>query len=276
MRPAPLFDVCRQSRRPKCHERMRYDFSGIRYKLQRSHENILSLETEVETFLRSGDYPPMLPYEDKELLYKGMEYHQRRTIPLRYSVLAGEIIHQLRSCLDHVAWQFSGDWYRKSKPRQIEFPILEKWPTKRDAVETYRRKTRGIADAGALMLIEALQPYNRTIPEYSQLLMIHNMDIADKHRELLLCGFTAAFNIPMEVFERFMSYELRQPGSSPVDVGAEFKRNPYLYAQVAFKEFGTQRNEPLVQGLGELHNTVLKAVDIFQGLTTYVDPFPYE
>ena len=158
------------------------DFSGIREKLKRTDQNIRNLDVEVARFLETGKYPALLPYEDKELLSKGAAYHEKRVIPLRFSVLAGEIIHHLRSCLDHIVWQFSAQWYRTLKPKQIEFPILEVRPVNKEAIAAYERKVKGVSDPGALILIEALQPYNRINPIYSSLLIIHKMDIVDKHR----------------------------------------------------------------------------------------------
>jgi hypothetical protein len=255
---------------------MKPDFSGIEEKLKRTKENILNLDVEVRRFLETGKYPSVLPYEDKKLLLEGSAYHKERIIPLRFSVLAGEIIHHLRSCLDHVVWEFSGQWYRESKQQtRIQFPVLEVRPVNKPIRTGYEGKVKGISDPGALILIEMLQPCNTADPIRTSPLIIHKMDIMDKHRTLVLCGTTMAFDIPIEIFNRFMSYQRGEPGSSPVDIGAEFKRNPYIYAQVAFKEFGRLKNEPLIQGLERLFNWVAMVAKRFDALSQYVDPFPY-
>jgi hypothetical protein len=41
-------------------------------------------------------------------------------VPPRFSVLAGEIVHHLRSCFDHVTWNFSVGATPEHK--RIDFP----------------------------------------------------------------------------------------------------------------------------------------------------------
>ena len=88
----------------------------------------------------------------------------KRAIPLRFSVLAGEIVHHLRSCLDHIVWHFSNPAYRtdERKRRYIEFPDLK---TRRVRVRftQYQRKKKGITDPRVRKLILACQPYMRPI-----------------------------------------------------------------------------------------------------------------
>jgi hypothetical protein len=47
---------------------------------------------------------------------------------LRFSVLAGEVIHHLRSCLDHLVWQLSSEPFRSAHSDRIEFPVYERAP----------------------------------------------------------------------------------------------------------------------------------------------------
>src|SRR6185369_15898895 len=180
---------------------MNCDFSGIHERLIRANENIHNLDREVGRFIESGEYR-VFSYEDKETLLKAVQYHKSRTVPLRFSVLAGEIIHHLRSCLDHVVWQFSGDWYRRSNRSVIEFPIFETRPIKPKRIAAFNGKIRGISDPGALMLIERLQPYNATYSIDFPPLIIHKMDIIDKHRELVLCTTVGSIPFPIELLER--------------------------------------------------------------------------
>jgi hypothetical protein len=61
-------------------------------------------------------------------------------------VLSGEIIHHLRSCLDHVVWHFSDDTYRRKHVTHVQFPILKTRPTPADVFNKYERKVKGITD----------------------------------------------------------------------------------------------------------------------------------
>src|ERR1700722_16550539 len=103
-------------------------FEGVKAKLERSNQNILNLESEIRRFFEESTYP-IIPQDDPKLLLEAMKYHQRRTIPLRFSVLAGEIAHHLRSILDHIVWIFSDPIYREKHSVWIEFPILKSRPT---------------------------------------------------------------------------------------------------------------------------------------------------
>lgn len=243
----------------------RCDFSGIREKLKRSHENILSLQSEINEFIESGEFA-VFSFEDKVTVQKAAEYHRHRVIPLRFSVLAGEIIHHLRSCLDHIAWELSGNWYRQSKSRRdIRFPVFEKCPPPDSKRKTgYERQVLGISSPAALILIEWFQPFMAANPQNSPLLIAHTMDITDKHQSLVLCGSTGTIPISADVLARFGQHRFGVPRSEPVDIAAEFRRDPRIYAQVSFKRFGTRDSEPVIQGLGELQNFVVRVTELFE------------
>jgi len=247
---------------PKC------DFTGIREKLVRAKQNILNLQIEIDRFLQGGEYPTF-PDNDQELLLKAISYHKNRVIPLRFSVLAGEIIHHLRSCFDHIVWQFSRQSYREAKPTKIEFPVQEVRPINKKVLTGYERYVKGVFNPGALILIEMFQPHNSPDPPDSPLLIIHKMDIMDKHRELVLCASTGALQLPMDAIYRYLRYQYGESGSAPVDLGDEFQRHGKIVPQISFKQFGGREIEPVVQGLAELHNFTIKAVNMFENLIQF-------
>src|SRR6266481_2405373 len=119
-------------------------FEGIDEKLKRADENIQNLKVEVSWFFKKCKYPK-IPKLDDEKLAEALNYHHALKIPPRFSVLAGEIVHHLRSCLDHVVWELSDDAYRNSPNfRFIEFPLLEKRPSLKDKFTRYERKIKGV------------------------------------------------------------------------------------------------------------------------------------
>jgi hypothetical protein len=241
------------------------EFHGIEQKLKRSHENILNLEREIAAFFQSSEYPSVLD-ENKKIIKEAAEYHQNRPVPLRFSVLAGEIIHHLRSILDHIVWHFSEPSYREAHPRWIEFPILESRPPKKDLFTSYERKIKGITKPVVRDLIDRLQPYSCIDPVDSLLLVIHNFDIADKHRELVFVVGTGAIRLPIEVMDRYIRYKWGVPDSPPVDFGAEYQRHGDIVPEIAFSEFGRSQSEPIVQGLSDLQNYVVEIVSSFDKL----------
>jgi hypothetical protein len=96
---------------------------GINEKLKRANENILNLEAEITRFFQESKHP-IIGNEYKNLLLKKAEYNFSRKIPIRFSVLAGEIINQFRSSLDHIAWPLAIPDERRNHPTKIEFPVF--------------------------------------------------------------------------------------------------------------------------------------------------------
>jgi hypothetical protein len=237
-----------------------HPFAGIAEKLNRSNENIRNLESEIAAFFDESKYP-LLSDDNKKVIPEALEYHRSRQIPSRFGILSGEVVHHLRSCLDHLVWYFSDVAYRETHRdrKLIQFPILEKPPS--NVFSQYERKIQGITNTAVRSLIEECQPHKRANPNESLLLAIHNMDIVDKHRELVIVESTGAAQIPIELWKRYESEEL--PLST---IGANFKRYGKLIPQVAFSDFCGMESEIVVQALGQMYNEVLRLVEAFDKL----------
>jgi len=77
--------------------------AGIEEKLERADENILNLGVEINAFIKSSpDAGVANPKANRTQQW--INAHKDRVIPPRFGVLAGEIAHHWRSCLDHIAW----------------------------------------------------------------------------------------------------------------------------------------------------------------------------
>jgi hypothetical protein len=218
-----------------------HPFAGIAEKLQRSEQNILDLHSEIDLFITNGQYP-VIPHPEDKTFQEATEYHKTKMIPLRFGVLAGEVVHHLRSCLDHIVWHFSDDASR-AKPRSIEFPIFEVKPSNKKEIETYERKVKGISNANVLRMIEESQPYRAgsDIADH-RLLIIHNMDIIDKHRELTIVDSSVNISFPVDIPELGEKIRLYHEGKlSPAeDVALSRAIKDYGKASpgVAFRQFG--------------------------------------
>jgi hypothetical protein len=106
---------------------------------------------------------------------------------LEWSIRIGEIFHQLRSALNHLAWQLVLlDGGQPS--RQTQFPILDRPPAA--ATDLLRQ----IADPEMLSLVDACQPYaggadGRLSPFQAHgqpLWVLRRLNNIDKHRLLLV------------------------------------------------------------------------------------------
>jgi hypothetical protein len=241
-------------------------FEGLAEKLIRTKQNINNLQFEIGEFFKSSKYP-ILPEDDREALLEAIEYHKKLAIPLRFSVLAGEIVHHLRSCLDHIVWHFSTDEsYRRDCFRKIEFPIFEDEPLDKKSVSRYEGKIKGITDRKVIALIKRLQPYDSPDPIDDPLLIIHKMDIIDKHKELVLCVGTGGREIPMDTMYALVGNESQMSEKMPADLAFELKGYGKLVPQVSFRDFGRRPIQPIVPGLTQLNNYVVRVIAAFSEL----------
>jgi len=103
--------------------------------------------------------------------------------PMRLGVLVGDVAHNLRSCLDHLAWQLA--LITKPNPYDLtEFPIYRDAGPGGNCYEPRgREKIRDVPEE-AEKLIESIQPYHRANPFESPLWILHHVNIRDKHRLL--------------------------------------------------------------------------------------------
>lgn len=240
------------------------DFKGIEEKLKRSSENIDNLHAEINRFFQEGKYP-VLPKHDSEALLEAIAYHKNSVVPLRFSVLTGEIVHQLRSCLDHVVWIFSSSEYRSGKHGSaIEFPVFDKEPIDKDKIALYERKVNGVTNPGVLDFIKRLQPYNSPNLIDSPIRIIHKMDVIDKHRELVLCANTGSFEFPDELMTRYGAYLNKHPGNPSAEFQAEIESNIKIVPQISFVKFGRKEVSPIIPSLKHLHDFIVHTMARFE------------
>jgi hypothetical protein len=219
---------------------MNHPLDGVFDRLERTNENILNLEREICAFLENGPHP-IIANEEVEAFQEAVDANASRIVPKRFSILSGEIIHHLRACLDHIAWELSSPEKREANPRVIEFPILCTKPINSKEISGYNRKVDGIGAAGR-NIIQRIQPYHRsdaalTGPCNHPLGIIHQMDIIDKHRELVMV--LSAFDIPLKGMGAIWTMLYRQADFSEqeiVGLAKSFNPNCKIAPQVASQD----------------------------------------
>jgi len=236
-------------------------FTGIAEKLVRAEENILNLYSEIDRFFEKCQYP-VLPQNDSKALLEAVEYHQNLIIPVRFSVLAGEIIHHLRSCFDHIVWHFSISPVQNV--RKIEFPIFDQLPSNREGRKLFEGKIAGITDSRVRVLIERLQPYNSPDPLDDPLGIIHNLDIVDKHKQLVLCIGAGVMVIPIAMEGVFESYKREHPELDAAQLARHFDSHGITLPSIAFRNFGRRDIQPINPGLTQLFNYTVRVVNEFR------------
>ncbi|HZQ69179.1 MAG TPA: hypothetical protein VFA68_11725 [Terriglobales bacterium] len=239
--------------------------AGVEEKLKRAEECFDHLEIEIAAHLK---YPGSTHGDDRhEAVSKALQ-HSRRPVPLRFGVMAGEIVHHLRSVLDHLVWMLSSDAYRLSHETAIGFPVLTKKPTNADKLRSYERKINGITCDAAIELIERLQPYNAPDPLDDPLAIIHKLDRVDKHHTLVLveCSWGLSLTLPRHFGTTFVlgvgTKAENDILSSPL--AEQLKVDFSLY--VAFNEVGSGKAQPVIPGLSKLIDRTRQVVLFFSEL----------
>jgi len=145
----------------------------VRAKVERAKHHLRSLEEQLG------------PYRDKTRpVYAGNGMDLVALPLLSFNILAtaGDVVHNLRTALDHLAHQLvlvgTPDG---NPPRQIEFPILE---SEEEYDKRKAAKTRGMR-ADAVQAIDDLKPYKERNPT---LWRLRELDNIDKHRMILSVG----------------------------------------------------------------------------------------
>lgn len=167
------------------------ELSGCWEKLSRADELTDALERELDRVLSKDHVRFGLGGEDAiELVVE-----VRRQPPWdRWGVLIGEVVHDLRSALDHAAWTLTVA-HRDPPPdpptgwwRRVEFPIFtdpDLFRTDGIKVDLY-----GVDPSVIAAAFEWLQPFRRAPrrPERHPLAILHALSIRDKHRALPLAA----------------------------------------------------------------------------------------
>src|SRR5205807_156790 len=244
-----------------------HPFAGIAEKLKRADQNIVNLHSEIMAFFQSCKYPVIPNTDDKEW-QDAVNYHKVLLIPKRFSVLAGEIVHHFRSCLDHIVWIFSDDTAKRLHENALEFPIFRD-PLTKDDLRRYERKIQGITNARVRALIKQFQPYQRGANAVNDpLCIVHDMDRFDKHRELVIvtsCANAIFSSMPADLMKVVAAYAKTKTVS--LDDLRVFQRavkqDADVTPQIAFAQFGNRKHGLVVPCLAQLLDAVGDVADLF-------------
>jgi hypothetical protein len=139
-----------------------------------------------------------------------------------WGLLLGDMLHNLRSALDHLVWQLvllSGE-----KPRrQNQFPIIrtkaEYWEATRNRSESARDRMLVGVSEDHRTFIDLVQPFNaRDEPEGTSLAILSWLSNADKHR-VVHAGFVLTEEPSPELFD----VTTLHPTDAPVHVDVSMR-----------------------------------------------------
>jgi hypothetical protein len=176
---------------------------GVRLKFQRAQKHAAELERRVREFL---DSTPFEVYEEEDQTTGDLVTRVRvhRQPPPELSLIIGDIVHNARTALDHLAWQLV--CANGAQPgEKTAFPIA--WS--KDSFPAHARKCLKGVSKEAFSSVEALKPYQGGDERFWR---VHRLDIEDKHHLLIPVG-SAHRNVLISM--SFLGWEELEPATLP-------------------------------------------------------------
>jgi hypothetical protein len=198
-------------------------------KMERACQHLRMLTMEVNAFLDRNPQRVTRETDAENALYIYHVYAEALTAPPhRFGMIAADAVHNMRSALDHAAWQLA--LLRTAKPnRSTAFPIF----TERNDRAFCRMVCSMPIECQ--VALEAIQPYHGEHPRLHLLAILHRLWNMDKHRA-----------IPMTL-HRFNARVYTGPGGShewldngdvvirvPIVANPEANLEPYFRPSILF------------------------------------------
>jgi hypothetical protein len=157
---------------------LKHPLSAPKTKIQRARKHLAELEFEVAAFIATGPAKFSVESIDENGARKIIWNSEISGPPEEISAIVGDIIHNLRTALDLMAC----DMVRAAEQsdKDVYFPFSE---SAEELDYMIRRRHFDRAGVDAVTLLQSLKPYrNGNTP----LRIIHDLDVHDKHRALIL------------------------------------------------------------------------------------------
>lgn len=182
-------------------DRVEATLAGCRAKHERGVEYLKALDTEVSEYLGADPRPYRMwgnfERDRREYVLRG-EIIEPIEDPMRWSLMLGDGLHNLRSALDHLIWQLVILNTGKEGGTGNLFPIATTgpryWSISKNGRQSLRdRALKGVADKHRA-LTDGLQPYRA--PQHGSMQLLRTLQALsnhDKHRLLnpVLCAIDA-------------------------------------------------------------------------------------
>jgi hypothetical protein len=161
-------------------------------KLKRAYLHLNELQQSMKAFVQSNPYKswvdPMKPEPPYVESFIVRVKEEKRPPREEWGAVIGDVVHNLRSSLDHLIWELTKDFQGgvppsplpKKKWREIEFPVQR--------VENRGKFDQALwgIDPRLKASIEDLQPHKAAEPESEPLWILHDLWNIDKHRHVHL------------------------------------------------------------------------------------------
>ena len=245
------------------------DITAVLAKHRRATVHLEQLKCVIERFLREGPYRITSGFESDrtELVYRVADV---RAVPEEVGLILGDVVHNARACLDHLAYALAS-----TPNRQTAFPILTQ-PRRDKNSQPLKTTISGGISEPIRQAVVSVQPYQvqSSDPARHPLAVLKELDDADKHRALLpavaasnatafadldRCGYRVTnFRFgTLEIGEPFARLAVTRPDPDP---------KPYLSPVmcVALRDTATVNyEEDVLPLLAYLLRTVEETVQVF-------------
>ncbi len=257
---------------------------GCRAKVERAKKHVSDLQNAIDAFFKTNPYVvgPKRDPETRKLIYYVVSV---RDTPLAIPAIAGDAFQNLRSALDHLAFQLWQVGTGGKGPFEHVY-----FPARFNSAAEYKAKRLGQVQGmrpDAIKAIDAVEPYKGGKGDI--LWRLHQLNLIDKHRLLLTVG-SAYRSIDIgghlnrmfvEVFpERkgrpTMSLHLRPADRlCPLEAGdelfidhpdAEVDKDLKFTFEVALSEPQVADGEPLVETVKQMSDIISDLIPTFEPL----------
>jgi hypothetical protein len=249
-------------------------FFGIDLKIRRAHDQLKALSSEIEAFFQLKPYEIETQINPDTLHIFGI-LRVRHTAPTIWSVVIGEIVHNLRSALDHLIWQLViKETGAPPTTNKTQFPIF-------DTLAGYQSRGEPVflhgVGATAKTLIKAAQPFETGEGHNNPLWHLHELSNWDKHRAIAFAATTRRSAEVEAVVDEVERWFVSVPG--PLHDDAELFRVKLKPSAIPFREridkvkmkggftFHITFEQPaimagtqIVAGLGPIFNRVARVI----------------
>ena len=243
---------------------------GCWAKIERADETIKQLDSEIRLFLDAHSHTRIRDVNEQSS--EQVVEATGKNPPPRVSVLIGEVVHHLRSSLDHLVLQLvlrEGN----TPDDRTGFPVCDDAEKFED--RPTQRKIKGVARSAAA-IIECAQPYHRG-PEYIDhpLWLIHRLDITDKHKLLIVSAHRSELSYLNRPPEFFKSIDILGSQDVSSNTAAQLARielhssnadmnvKATTTSNVVFPELGSARHEPVIPCLEQFSQVVRGVIQSF-------------
>ena len=164
----------------------------------------------------------------------------------------GDAVHNLRACLDNMAWALANTLGPPKKPKQVQFPIVTREANWKDE----RRRISELPPR-AQTAIEQIQPFQRPRgtngkPAEDPLVMLAEFSNSDKHR----VGFLPQVNTAAIGHAFTVQFESEEKATAEGSPRVEVNLEPFTADSVLMHQ---TTSSPIVKVIGALDVTALVA-----------------